>query len=290
MYKRKIQQYVVDVIQKSARTIVLTLRMRTGRLDILSTYAPQACHSDQEATDKHYQELEVLMDMHYAFSPCLILGDFNARIIKALPHETGSIGPYTFGASWTDLDFLSQAQLNNRARFVEFCLERKMVVKNTFFQKPDEQLLTYKAVGVQRWLPPWTLHKYAQMDFILINDKWKNSVTNVSTSHVHAVDTDHKLLMADIRFRLKCKKRESISRAPRYRNPSQQQLIDFNQGVSDRLAQHGRSSTNVHLGFQEINEILTSQAYSTLPRHPPQQKKEYFQPTLGSCLKQNGPR
>ena len=280
VFKRKIQRYVVDVIQKSARTIVLALCMRTGRLGIVSTYVPQACHTDQEATDKHYHELEDLMDMQYAFSPKLILGDFNARILKALPHETGSIGPFTFGASWADLDLLSQAQLNNRARFVEFCLEKKMVVKNTFFHKPDEQLITYKAVGVQRWLPPWTLHKYAQMDFILINDKWKNSVTNVFTSHVHAVDTDHKLLIADIRFKLKSKKHDFISTAPRYRNPSQQQLIDFNQGVSDRIAQQGCSS----LGFQEINDILTSQAKSSLPRRPPQQKKEYISASTWQLL------
>ena len=69
-------------------------------------------------------------------------------------------------------------------------------------------------------------------------------------------------------------------RCTRYRNPSQQQLIDFNQGVSDRIAQQGCSS----LGFQEINDILTSQAKSSLPRRPPQQKKEYISASTWQLL------
>ena len=130
---------------------MLTLQMRTGCLDIFSTYVPQACDNDQGAADEHYQELGSLADLRYTFSPRLLLRDFNARITRTLPHESTSLGPYPHGASRADLDSLSPAQLENRTKFVEFCLERRLAAKNTFVQKPPEQLITHKAFGVKTW-------------------------------------------------------------------------------------------------------------------------------------------
>ena len=103
----------------------------------------------------------------------LVLGDFNARLITALPHET-CLGPSTFGIERQDLDFLSDAQLENLFKFVEFCLENKFVVKNTFFCKPEAELITYRSVGIKDWRPPWHPHQYSQMDYILVSGSWKN--------------------------------------------------------------------------------------------------------------------
>ena len=139
VYQKSFQKYVVDVKQQSARSIMLTLSMHAGRLDIILTYVPQACHGDEHAAARVYNELESLLDVHYAFSPRVILGDFNARLIKALPNESGVVGPYTFGASWTELDCLSQAQQDTRSSFVVSCLSRNM-----------EKLVTYRSVGVKK--------------------------------------------------------------------------------------------------------------------------------------------
>jgi hypothetical protein len=81
-------------------------------------------------------------------------------------------------------------------------LANSLVAKNTSFQKSDEELVTCKAVGVKFWQPAWLLHKYAQCDFVLVNNKWKNAVTDVTTTQVHAVDTDHKLVIASVHFKL----------------------------------------------------------------------------------------
>ena len=134
VYRKRLEKFIVDVRQHDARNIMLTLRMQAGYLDVISTYVPQACHSDPDATEKHYNELEQLLKIHYPYSPRLILGDFNARLIKALPHETSCFGAFTLGTSWADLDHLSEAQLGNRARFAEFCLANCLVAKNTFFK------------------------------------------------------------------------------------------------------------------------------------------------------------
>ena len=121
IYTKALENFVADVRQHDARNIVLTLQMQAGFLDVISTYAPQACHADDEASEKHYSDLNKLLQTHYSYSPRLILGDFNARIIKALPYESHCFGPFTLGNSWADLGSLSDAQLNNRARFAQFC-------------------------------------------------------------------------------------------------------------------------------------------------------------------------
>ena len=106
-------------------------------------------------------------------------------LIKALPRERAVIGPHTFGIGTQDLHYLSDRQLANRSNMVEFCLEHRLVIPNTLFQKPPEQLVTYRAVGVPHWRPPFDFHKYAQLDFILINSPWKNCILNVSSSYIH---------------------------------------------------------------------------------------------------------
>ena len=154
---------------------MLTLSMHAGRLDIISETRVLPIPITLSLTPSL---------MTTRFFTTLVLEDFNAHLIKALPSESEVVGPYTLGASLADLDCLSQAQQDNRSRFIEFCLSRNMVAKNTFL----EQLVTYKSVGVKSWHPPWQLHKYAQMDFVVVNQKWKNAVANVYIyiyTHIH---------------------------------------------------------------------------------------------------------
>jgi len=92
-----------------------------------------------------------------------------------LPAETSIVGPFVFGASTHEIDFSSDAQFDNRSHMIEFCLEQGFV-KNAFFDQDDEQLVTYRWVGTRHWERPFEFHKYAQMDFILINIPWKKSM------------------------------------------------------------------------------------------------------------------
>ena len=131
-YSHKVQKYVTNVQQISARNICITLKKQIGDLDIISSYAPQACACAEDASEKHYDELGKSLNSKYAYNPKLIAGDFHARIIQAMPHENSAIGPFTLGKDCGDIDVLSTAQFQNRLRFVEFCLSHDMVVKKYF--------------------------------------------------------------------------------------------------------------------------------------------------------------
>ena len=205
------RKFLSSVQPISARNICAQFLMQAGVLDVVSTYAPQACHQDAESNS-------AILDTAYAYSPK----------IKALPNERATIGPYTFGASTHELTFLSDRQLANRSNMVEFCLEHRLVVANTLFQQSTEHLVTYRSVGVSQWDHPFHFHKYAQLDSILVNSRWKSSILNVSSTYAHALDTDHKLLKADVKFKLKAKAPPQPVNTLKFHTPNLAQLSHYN--------------------------------------------------------------
>ena len=90
--------------------------MQAGDLDVVSTYAPQACAAEDRASEKHYDELNNILDSKYKFSPKIVVGDFNARLIKAMPHETSVIGPHTLGKLSNEISELSDAQVSEQIK------------------------------------------------------------------------------------------------------------------------------------------------------------------------------
>ena len=129
-----------------------------------------------------------------------------------------------------------KAELNNsvsRSRIIElgssvFCQEHDLTVVNTLFQKDKSKLITYRNVAAPNFHPPYTLDRYGQLDFILINRKWKNAVTNAESNLQTSVTTDHKLLVANIRTKLAAKKQSCQTRSARYRTPTTEQIHRYN--------------------------------------------------------------
>ena len=52
---------------------------------------------------------------------------------------------------------------------------------------------------------------HAQMDCILINDRWKIPISNIALVHETILDSDHALLIPDVHVKLAHKKRVSRS-------------------------------------------------------------------------------
>ncbi len=130
--------------------------------------------------------------MHKAKIFILYGGDFNARLIERAPAEEDFIGPFVFNPAADDLNVLSEGQLNNRERFVEFCIKHNMVPVNTWFQRTQSQLATYRSPHTVDFSNPADASNYAQMDYLLAQNQWKNSVKNIDAKTGSAVESDHK--------------------------------------------------------------------------------------------------
>ena len=78
-----------------------------------------------------------------------------------------------------------------------FIKENNLICLNTHLQKKVGQLWTHKA-------PNKTL---AQLDYVLINKKWKNSVTNCRAYNSFiSVASDHRIVTANIQLLLRANK------------------------------------------------------------------------------------
>ena len=167
---------------------------------------------------------------------------------------------------------------------VEFCLEHGLVVANTLFQKSPEHLVAYLSGGVSQWGHPFHFHKYAQLDFMLVNSRWKNSILNVSSTYVHALDTDHRLLKTDVKFKLKAKTPPQPVNTLKFHTPSLAQSSHYNTIVAQVVANRSRPDDEVQLTFDELNFIVLHSASTGLPcRHPAQ--KSYIPAATWSLLK-----
>ena len=81
---------------------------------------------------------------------------------------------------------------------MEFCQENALVIANTLFQQHRRRLYT--------WTSPDGQYRN-QIDYILCSQRWRNSIQSAKTRPGDDCGSDHELLIA--KFRLKLKKGRS---------------------------------------------------------------------------------
>ena len=90
-------------------------------------------------------------------------------------------------------------------RLKEFCQENTLVIANILFQQHKRRLYT--------WTSPDGQHRN-QIDYILCSQRWRSSIQLAKTRPGADCGSDHKLLIA--KFRLKLKKVGKTTRPFRY--------------------------------------------------------------------------
>ena len=110
------------------------------------------------------------------------LGDWNIKVgSQEIPGVTGKFG---FGV-----------QNEAGQRLTEFYQENALVIANTLFQQHKRRLYT--------WISPDGQYQN-QIDYILCSQRWRTSIQSVKTRLGANYGSDHELLIA--KFRLKLKK------------------------------------------------------------------------------------
>ena len=79
-------------------------------------------------------------------------------------------------------------------RLIEFCQENALVIANTLFQQHKRRLYT--------WTPPDGQHQN-QIDYILCSQRWRSSIQSAKTRLGADCGSDHELLIAKFRLKLK---------------------------------------------------------------------------------------
>ena len=98
---------------------------------IISVYCPQSGKSIEEK-EMFYDELQLHGEN------CIVIGDFNRHVWSSMDECEGLHGGFGWGER--------NGKGENLLEFADSC---GMIVSNTYFQKDDEKLITYKSGGMQ---------------------------------------------------------------------------------------------------------------------------------------------
>ena len=77
---------------------------------------------------------------------------------------------------------------------IQFSQENALVIANTLFQQHKRRLYTWTSPDSQQW---------NQTDYILCNQRWRSSIRSAKTRLGADCGSDHELLIANFRFKLK---------------------------------------------------------------------------------------
>ena len=184
---------VTKIVQHSDRLILVKIQAEPVDLVVIQIYMPTSDHEDEEV-EELYEELEELMDKEKGNDYLVILGDWNAVVGEG--RDGKEVGAFGLGVR------------NDRGQLlVEFCRRRKMKITNTWFDHNNRRRYTWKKAG--------DTGRY-QLDYILVRQRYGNSVKNARSYPGADIDSDHNLVMMTIEVRLK-RRLQKTSRHKKWR-------------------------------------------------------------------------
>ena len=147
------------------------------RPTIISCYSPTNVSEETELVT-FYDELSSLVRSIPKHNMLVIGGDMNAQI----------------GKNGNNKYSLHNTSNRNGQHLTDFMIENRLACLNTNYQKREGKLWTYTYANNTK----------AQIDYVLINKKWKNSALNCEAySSFEGESTDHRIVTAKIRLSLR---------------------------------------------------------------------------------------
>ena len=171
---------------KNDRMISVHFQGKPFNIIVIQVYAPTS-NAEEAEVEQFYEDLQDLLELAPKKDVLFIIGDWNAKVrSQEIPGVTGKFG----------------LGVQNEAgqRLTEFCQENALVIANPLFQEHKRRLYT--------WASPYGQHRN-QIDYVC-RQRWRSSIWSAKTRLGADCGSDHELLIA--KFRLKLKKVEKTTR------------------------------------------------------------------------------
>jgi exonuclease III len=165
---KSIMKSVVKKSVFSDRIIAFKLTAKPVSILIVQVYMPTSEYEDDEVEELYDIIEEILEEDGKVATNTIIMGDW---VGNKAHHNT--VGPYGLG------------RRNQRGQMlIDFCERNGLIVTNTWFKKPKRRLYMWKSLGDKS--------RY-QLDYVLVKQRFRNSVKDVQTLPRADIDSDHNL-------------------------------------------------------------------------------------------------
>ena len=179
----------------NSRLLLARFKSRQCNLSFIVCYAPTN-DSLEEVKDAFYEELQSVIDEIPERDMRVVIGDMNAKVGRDNQGIENVMG----------VEGLGEVANENGAHFISFCTANHLVIGGTLFQQKDIHKYT--------WTSPCGQVRN-QIDHIAINQERKRTLRNVRSYRGADIGSDHQLLIATLKLKLKAPNR-NIDRVPRY--------------------------------------------------------------------------
>uniref|UniRef100_A0A8D8Z356 Craniofacial development protein 2 n=1 Tax=Cacopsylla melanoneura TaxID=428564 RepID=A0A8D8Z356_9HEMI len=181
---KKIGRCVKSFTPISPRVMLVQLKGSPIDINIIQIYAPTADKDDAEMHEL-YSSIEAILKTLNKHEITIVMGDYNAKVGEGRTSE--AIGPHGLGERNARGDDLENFAINNN-----------LVVMNTWFKQPPRRLYTWKSPMDK----PGKIVRN-QIDFILVNKRFRNSCITVRTYPGADINSDHVPVVGVFKIRLK---------------------------------------------------------------------------------------
>ena len=162
-------------------------------MSIIAVYAPTLVSSEENITS-FYHALSTLLNSVPKEEGIILLGDFNARV--GTDHETWKpLGPHSIGK-----------MNDNGLLLLQLCAQLDLAITNTFFHQKKEHRYT--------WFHPRSKHGHT-LDHIITRHRDLQNFCKVRVMRGADCDTDHMMIRAKLRVRIRKKIRSPGVKVPK---------------------------------------------------------------------------
>ena len=212
---------------------IITIRLQTKymKITLIQVYAPTNAADDKEK-DEFYEVLQAIMDGTPEHDMKLFLGDCNAQVGKDNTGWEETMGREAIGT-----------RNENGERLLSYCSSNKLKVGGSIFKHRDIHLGTWRSPNGQ------TVN---QIDHICYSRRWASSVQDVRAYRGADVGSDHYLVMATLKVKLKVKGNKKMHKILDIDNlRSEITQCQFRLELNNRFSALEQSNDNSEQGIEE---------------------------------------
>src|SRR6218665_44051 len=221
LVEEKIARSIVEIERYGSRMIKVKIKAEPVDIVIIQVYMPTTNHEEEEV-ENMYERLDEVLARTKGTDYVVIMGDWNAVVGEGADGK--SIGKYGLG------------KRNNRGeKLTELCNRRELVITNTWFQHEKRRRYTWKAPGdVARF----------QLDYILVKQRYRNSVKNAKAMPGADADTDHNLVITRAQIKLKFIKRKKTIKHRWNNKNMKERSNELGRKIEENLTESEGNSTD----------------------------------------------
>ncbi|KAK7097079.1 hypothetical protein V1264_004109 [Littorina saxatilis] len=197
MLSKTAQRALIGWEAHGPRILTATFRTKKRRinLDIIQCYAPTN-DTEEEDKEEFYNRMATIIQKCPSRNIIIVMGDLNAKIGSDNRGYEEIMGQQGLG------------EMNdNGERLADLCATNNLVIGGSLFQ--------HKRIHKATWISP-DLSTENQIDHVCIGKKFRRSLQDVRVRRGADVASDHQLLVARLRLKLRRNWTEGSSQRQRY--------------------------------------------------------------------------